>query len=645
MGVIRVLSPDLINRIAAGECVERPSSVIKELVENALDAGATQIDVTILDGGRELIRVADNGGGMSADDLKLAIHPHATSKIRESDDLFNIHTMGFRGEALASIGSVSRLAITSRMAESDVAHVIRVEGGAISGPEPTSGRIGTIVEVRDLFFSVPARRKFLKTNPTESGHITEQVARIALAYPRVGFTLRSQNRVVHELPPTDDLRGRIRDLMGAELADVLLPIARDGSVRVEGLVAPPRDSRGSGKWEYVFVNGRYIRDKFVSHAIKEAYRSLIDPSRYPVAFLYLSLDPAEVDLNVHPTKVEVRWRDSNYVHSQVLAALRDKFLSTNLDHRLKPPSDQGEYRERVREAMVDFFLRRGDDGQQRRFEKQWAGTAQAGNGERETGNGERHGAPRPPAVPTGNGERHGAPRPSAVSAGAPQSSAVSVADPIDTTGGSVLAVPAGPQIDATPSADPPPLVRAIQVHNTYLVVETDEGVMIIDQHALHERILYEELRRRIADRALESQRMLIPEIVRVPPDRIEVLETHAATLARLGVELSPTSAGSVALNAFPLLLERADRQQFVSDLLDLLAEQGVRPQADTLLHKLLDMMACKAAVKAGDPLNADEITALLHRRELAERSSHCPHGRPTTLHLTLRELEKQFKRR
>lgn len=628
MGVIRVLSPDLINRIAAGECVERPSSVIKELVENALDAGASQIDVTILDGGRELIRVADNGGGMSADDLKLAIHPHATSKIRESDDLFNIHTMGFRGEALASIGSVSRLAITSRSAESDVAHMIRVEGGAISGPEPTSGRVGTIVEVRDLFFSVPARRKFLKTNPTESGHITEQVARIALAYPRVGFTLRSQNRVVHELPLTDDLRERIRDLMGAELADVLLPIARDGSVRVEGLVAPPRDSRGSGKWEYVFVNGRYIRDKFVSHAIKEAYRSLIDPSRYPVAFLYLSLDPAEVDVNVHPTKVEVRWRDSNYVHSQVLAALRDKFLSTNLDHRLKPPSDQGEYRERVREAMVDFFLRRGDDGQQRRFEKQWAGTG-AGIGDQGSGLGERHGAPQ-----------H-----SAVSAGVPQSSAVSVADPIDATGDPLLAVPAGPQIGAIPSADPPPLVRAIQVHNTYLVVETDEGVMIIDQHALHERILYEELRRRIAERALESQRMLIPDIVRVPPDRIEVLETHAATLARLGVELSPMSAGSVALNAFPLLLERADRQQFVSDLLDLLAEQGARPQADTLLHKLLDMMACKAAVKAGDPLNADEITALLHRRELAERSSHCPHGRPTTLHLTLRELEKQFKRR
>lgn len=644
MGVIRVLPPDLVNRIAAGECVERPSGVVKELVENALDAGARQIDVAVLDGGRELIRVADDGCGMEPADLKLAIHPHATSKIRESDDLFNIHTMGFRGEALASIGSIARLSITSRTAASDVAHTITVEGGTIGGPTPAGGRVGTIVEVRDLFFSVPARRKFLKTNQTESGHISEQLARIALANPSVGFTLRSQNRVVHELAPTTDPRQRIRDLYGPELADVLMSIEREsGGVRVAGLVAPPRESRGSGKWEYVFVNGRYVRDKFVSHAIKEAYRSLIDPSRYPVAFLHITLNPGDVDVNVHPTKIEVRWRDSNYVHGQVLAALRDKFLSSNLDHRFRPPVQGDEYRERVKEAMVDFFLRRGDDARQQRLDRSWPAERSA-NSIATTAPPERlaatelRDAPLPPfSVTTAPVET---PREPVL-----QPAASAAADDLAPASTSAETAAAEPTPPAGPHYTLSPITRAIQVHNTYLVVETDEGVMIIDQHALHERILYEELRRRIADRALESQRMLIPQIVRVPSDRVEALETHADTLARLGVELSPIGAGSVALNAFPLLLERADREEFVRDLLDLLAEQGARPMADTLLHGLLDMMACKAAVKAGDPLTQDEIVALLARRDTAERSSHCPHGRPTTLHLTLWELEKQFKRR
>ena len=280
MSIIRILPPNLVNRIAAGECVERPSSVVKELVENALDAGASRIDIAILDGGRDLISVSDDGVGMDVEDLRLAVHPHATSKIHADDDLFNIHTMGFRGEALASIGSVARLAITSRTTDGDVAHQIRVEGGVVSEPSPCSGPVGTTVEVRDLFYAVPARRKFLKTPATEAGHTTEQLARIALAHPAVAFTLRSHNRVMHELRAADTRLKRIADFFGPEVADVLIPIAREsGGVRLEGLVAPPRDSRGSGKWEYLFVNGRYVRDKFVSHAVKEAYRSLIDPSR------------------------------------------------------------------------------------------------------------------------------------------------------------------------------------------------------------------------------------------------------------------------------------------------------------------------------------------------------------------------------
>jgi DNA mismatch repair protein MutL len=560
--------------------------------------------------------------------------------------------MGFRGEALASIGSVARLAITSRAADSEVAHVIRVEGGVVSDPAPCSGPVGTTVEVRDLFYAVPARRKFLKTPATETGHITEQLARIALAHPGVAFTLRSQNRVMHGLRAADTRLKRIADFFGGEVADVLIPIAREsGGVRLEGLVAPPKDSRGSGKWEYLFVNGRYVRDKFVSHAVKEAYRSLIEPSRYPMAFLFVTVDPSQVDVNVHPTKVEVRWRDSNYVHGQVLAAFREKFLQTNLDHRLRTPTEQDAYRDRVRTAMVDYFTRSGGGGEGQSSQSAFAGesatvaaptrsdaTGQpipAGPGvatmlqrESDVGNyGEsaaRHGAYEPPIPSAAPSKQH-------VGSRFGESSEQKVESPA-----------VQPSLAPAFGASPP---RAIQVHNTYLVVEQPDGMMIIDQHALHERILYEELRRRIAERRLESQRLLLPDVIRVPAERHEAIETHADTLARLGVEISVSGPSSVTLHAFPSFLERMDREAFVRDLLDLLSEQGARPAADTLLHEILDMMACKAAVKAGDPLTPDEIASLLARRETAERSSHCPHGRPTTLHYSLRELEKQFHRR
>ncbi|MBL8879466.1 MAG: DNA mismatch repair endonuclease MutL [Phycisphaerales bacterium] len=661
MGRIRVLPPGLVNRIAAGECVERPASVLKELVENALDAGARRIDVQILDGGRELIHIADDGIGMDPDDLRLAVTPHATSKIAADDDLFNIRTLGFRGEALPSIGSVSRLTITSRTRESDVAHRIVVDAGEVRAAAPCAAPIGTTVEVRDLFYCVPARRKFLKTNQTESGHTSEQLARIALAQPRVAFTLVNQKRSVHDLSVTDDTRKRIADLFGPELARPLIAIRREGDdVLIEGLVAPPAESRGSTKWEYVFVNGRFIRDRFVSHAIKEAYRSLIDPSRYPVAFLFISINPAHVDVNVHPTKVEVRWRDSNYIHGQVLAALRERFQSMNLDHSLRARPDQEAHREGVRQAMVDFF------------------TGAARGSPQSSGAGPAISAIRPAARQSEAGSASQfafqARRPDAPFTAARQLPTVgldrdAIESQRDSVGGATVAREPSPAQEhcgespaheiegAAPSgqreiprgASPRPFEfrppRAIQLHDTYLVVETDTGMLVIDQHALHERILYEEFQRRVTDRSLESQRMLIPDIVSAPPDRLEALESHADTLARLGIELTQAGPNTVALHAFPSFLERVDRSEFVRDLLDLLAEPGARPAADTLLHKILDMMACKAAVKAGDPLTLDEIHALLQRRELAERSSHCPHGRPTTLQFSLAELERQFKRR
>jgi DNA mismatch repair protein MutL len=640
MGQIRVLPPALVSRIAAGECIERPASVVKELVENALDAGAGRIDIDIADGGRARIQVTDDGCGMDAEDLALSVRQHATSKLHDDEDLFRIRTLGFRGEALASIGAVARMRIVSRRKENEVGAEIRVEGGQITGPRPCAAPPGTTVEVRDLFYSVPARRKFLRTNQTEVGHITEQFARIALAHPQVAFTLRNQERVTYRLEATSDRRQRIADFYGEELARVLLPVRREGhGVLVEGLVAPPAESRASGKWEYVFVNGRYVRDRFVSHAVREAYRSLIDPTRFPVVFLFLTVEPEAVDVNVHPMKVEVRWRDSNYVHGQVLAALRDKFLTSRLDHTLEPTRDDEAYRERVRAAMVDFFTHAPrvepagvrSEPSQVRSEPTDRPASRAG-----------HFAGRPEAVPI--------PRSAMTNAGTAEA-LPRVSDDLDRASEIVERHPPAAPADVStgtgtaPSLAGTPAVRAIQIHNSYLVAETDDGLMIVDQHALHERILYEELRRRVAMGRLESQRLLIPEIVRVPADRLEALETHQDLLARLGIELAAAGPQSVALHAFPTLLERIDVTGFVRDLLDRLAEHGAHPDPDTLLHDLLDMMACKAAVKAGDPLTSDEIDTLLQRCQLAERSSHCPHGRPTTLRLSLRDLERQFHRR
>lgn len=642
MGAIRILQPALVNRIAAGECIERPASVVKELVENALDAGAGQIDVTVVDGGRELIEVVDDGVGMDADDLRLCVEPHATSKLRDDEDLFNIRTMGFRGEALASIGSVARLEITSRPADSEVGHTIRVEGGAVGQPRPCGAPAGTRVAVRDLFYCVPARRKFLRTNQTEMGHITEYFARLALAHPGVAFTLRHHRRTIHTLAATDDRRQRIADFYGPELAEVLLPIRREGrGVVVEGWVAPPAESRASGRWEYVFVNGRFVRDRFVSHAIREAYRSLIDPSRFPIAFVFLTIDPAEVDVNVHPTKSEVRWRDANYIHAQVLAALREKFLASNLDQPLQTQqAEQEAYRERVRRAMVEFFTsaapaqRPSATAAQKHagmaVTSQPDSAAPRQRGGEATEDDARSAGPCSPARPD-DGSTRSAEAPNLADVFAGPGSAFAPSGAAGFGLGADVATPVGRKF--------------VQLHNAFIVAETDDGLMIIDQHALHERILYEELRARLAAGTLESQRLLLPEVVRVPADRLEVLEAHADLLRRLGIELTAAGPQTVALHAFPSLLGRVERTGFVRELLDVLSEQGARPDVESLIHHVLDMLACKAAVKAGDPLTSDEIAALLARRELAERSSHCPHGRPTTLHLTLRDLQRQFARR
>ncbi|NLX21250.1 MAG: DNA mismatch repair endonuclease MutL [Phycisphaerae bacterium] len=637
MPQINVLPDLLVNKIAAGEVIERPASVIKELVENSLDAGAKRIEVAVEQGGAKLIRIVDDGEGMDAEDLARCILPHATSKLRTEDDLFAIRTMGFRGEALASVGAVAQLRIVSRQAASDAAHEIRVAGDRIEPVTLAAGPPGTTVEVRELFFNVPARQKFLRTAQTEMGHVTEQVARIALAHTAIEFRLTHNGREVYHLRPASDMRSRIADLYGADLANTLLAFDRDErGLKITGYAGLPADARSSAKWQYIFLNGRYIRDRFVSHAVREAYRGLMEPSRYPVFFVRMEVDPAGVDVNVHPTKSEVRWRDSNVVYSQVLSSLRDRFLSADLTPAYRPgpaafasgsggggttdgePDTEAEAlrRQRIRESMADFFKRQSPGSP--------ATSPEA----------------RPPWPTSG-------PRPDR------------------PPGAGQFTMPADPGLWPPPGgytqpASPPlshewadvhgvegtlPAYRnTIQVHDAFLVAETDDGLTIIDQHALHERVLYEQFSRQIARGPLESQRLLLSETVDVTPDEVALLDTHGELFGQLGFELSAYGPSTIAVHATPSLLKPDRVSEFLRDAFGRLADRDAPASAELLLDALISMMACKAAVKAGDPLSSQEIEALMAKRDLVERSSNCPHGRPTSLNLSLADLEKQFKR-
>jgi len=617
---IQQLSPGLVNRIAAGEVIERPASVVKELVENALDAGAGHITIEIEDGGRELIRVTDDGQGIPADQLALAFAAHATSKLSCDDDLAAIATMGFRGEALASIGSVSHARILSRTAEQQAAYEIRNHGGALSDPQAAPGNVGTSVEVRNLFFNTPARRKFLKGAATESGHISEMVLRLALPHPQVHFKLLSGARTVLDLPATTP-EERLLCAWPADFREQRLPLsAGDVEVRLSGLVGLPEVAGPTAKHQYFYLNGRHIRDRFLQHALKEAYRGLTEPGRQPAAVLLLAIPPADVDVNVHPTKAEVRFRDSGRIHGLVLASVREKLLGSDLSPRAQAQRDQ-QVRPDMRARLAEF-LRQGTAAPPADTTAAAATPTSAGGDH----------APQPAPQPPARAPVWPPPPPPPAMAPSPPAAGASPMPPqapASVLGGSRF--PAGRS-------------GAIQLHNTYLVTETDEGMVIIDQHALHERIMYEELLARLSRGPLESQRLLIPAVVNCSARQMALLEQLQPLLQRLGIEVGVFGPDSIAVQSFPVFLQKLDPERFMADLLERAEQEAAQLSDEDVLHELLDMMACKAAVKAGDPLTAPEIEALLARRELVERSSNCPHGRPTTLRLTLDDLEKQFKR-
>ncbi len=621
MANIRKLPPELVNQIAAGEVIARPASVVKELIENALDAGAKRIDVAIEDGGAKLISVTDDGPGMGVDDLSLAFTPHATSKISQTDDLFNIDTLGFRGEALASIASISHALIRTRRQDETSGYEITSSGETTDTPRPCAAATGTTVIIRDLFFNTPARRKFMRKATTELGHISEQLTRLALPQSQVAFSLSHNGRSKLDLPAVDSTAARAEGLFGASLTDALLPISsRPGPVGIKGFIGQPSAGRGSGKWQYFFLNGRFIRDRLLTHALREAYRGLIDSNRWPVAFVFIELDPADVDINVHPTKIEVRFRDGQAVHGQLLAAMRETLNKSTLTPaaRIDSPSEivpDGENqigkqrRESLTEALADFFASAAPAQSKLQFPP----------------------SQTPPARPAATSHK--------ISAG--QSVETAISQPASYQSQPVATQPAGP---AKSAAQIPAVHTAVQMHNSYIVSAEDEGIMIVDQHALHERIIYNQLAERLAQGPLASQRLLIPETVTVSEIEADTIVDNEAFFARLGIEVLPFGPQTVAIQRFPSLLTNrgVSGSEFLREMLDELSQGPCSPEV--MLEKTLSVMACKAAIKAGEKLTQAEIDDLLAHRNEADKSSACPHGRPTTLILTLKDLEKQFKR-
>jgi DNA mismatch repair protein MutL len=581
----------MVNMIAAGEVIERPASVVKELVENSIDAGATKITVAVEDGGRKLISVTDNGSGMDAEDLVSAFEPHATSKIKTSDDLRAISTLGFRGEALASIASVAMVKAVSRRMDELSGNCIEIDCGDKAGLVPCSADVGTTIQVRDIFYKLPARRKFLKSANTEMTHIVEQFIRIALANTAIELALTHNGKEQYRLLAGQGLRARIAELFSQEVAENLLETESDEKgLRIAALLGKPAIATTSNRLQYIFLNGRFIRDKFISHAIKEAYRGAIDPSRFPAAFIFIRMPYEDYDTNVHPTKIEVRFYNANLVHSQILACIREKLLATDLDTLASVPQQSAPPMRRdgrIAEAMEEFFKRHRPAGQ-----RQMIFTAEHAE----------------------NAEKN------------------------------FRINSANSAVSAVNNAFAGTSRRFLQIHDCFIIAENEDGFCIIDQHALHERIMYEQLKRRVRNSPLESQKLLVPESFQLTKEQSDTLENNSQLFEKLGIELVPFGPKTIAIQAFPVLLAKAEPADFLRDAIDMLIEKASTLDADSLFDEVLHMAACKAAIKAGTKLTDGEIEQLIADKETVENSSHCPHGRPTVIKFTVAELEKQFKR-
>lgn len=631
--VIRQLDDSAINRIAAGEVVERPASAVKELVENAIDAGATRITVEIADGGKTLIRVTDDGCGMTPEDLPLALSRHATSKI-DGSDLLNIHTFGFRGEALPSLGAVGRLTITSR-AQGHEAAQIRVAGGRLEPVKPAALRAGTIVELRDLFFATPARLKFMRTDRAEAQAIGDTVKRLAMAEPSVGFTLRDvsgggEGRVAFRADPLsgdlfDALHGRLASVLGREFAENALKIdaAREG-IRLYGYAALPTYSRGAAVAQFLFVNTRPVKDKMLTGALRAAYFDFLSRDRHPAAALFIDCDPQLVDVNVHPAKSEVRFRDPGLARGLIVSSLR---------HAL------AEAGHRASSTVAGATL-----GAMRPEQPTASGAPRIYQMDRPS-YGARHAsyAAQSPGLPQAAAEAAPPPAGFAELAGAysgrvteaPEESAVSMAPGQP---------PDAPESSA-PGAESLPLGAARgQVHENYIIAQTADGMVIVDQHAAHERLVYEKLKRQMVENGVAAQALLIPEIVELSDNDCACLLGVAEELAKFGLGIEAFGGNAVAVRETPAILGEVNAEAMIKDILDELSDQGESQLVQAKIEAILSRVACHGSIRSGRRMRGEEMNALLREMEATPHSGQCNHGRPTYVELKLADIERLFGR-
>lgn len=573
---IRVLPDVLISQIAAGEVVERPAAALKEILENSLDAGATDIQIELEQGGIKRIRVSDNGAGIPHDELALALTRHATSKITSLADLEQVASLGFRGEALASIAAIARVRLTSRSADADHAWTVQVEGGRLEAPAPAARAIGTTVDIQDLFFNTPARRKFLKTDATEYAHCAETVRRLALANPGTAFTLTHNGRVQLRLN-ADTAAARVRQVLGEAFENNTIAVdAAAGALRVSGWVIRPGAATGSRDTQHVFVNGRYVRDKLIIHALKEAYRDVLHHQLNPAYCLFISLPPDGVDVNVHPSKTEIRFRDSRGVH---------QFLFHAVERLLASPVEAG----------VD-----------------------AANSSLPQPQSAMYPVPQQARMPLQVNE------------------AMAFYAPLET--------PLTANAEAAP-VDAPPLGYALaQLHGVYVLAQNAQGLVLVDMHAAHERVVYEKLKTALDARAVPAQTLLIPVALTVDARDVAEISPHLEQLRDIGFELSISSPTSVAVRAVPWLLKNADPVELTRAVLHEIAEYGVARLLTERRNELLATLACHGAVRANRHLTVPEMNGLLREMEATERAGQCNHGRPTWFQVSLKELDAMFMR-
>lgn len=624
---IQVLPDLLISQIAAGEVVERPASVLKEVLENALDAGATGIQVQLEEGGVKLIRVSDDGRGMARDDLALALTRHATSKIRNLDDLERVGTLGFRGEALASVAAVARLTLTSRLRDDpESGHAWKLAAHSDGAPEPAALLGGTVVEMRDLYYNTPARRKFLKSAATEFAHCVDALKRVALAHPDVAFSLSHNGRASLSLT-RGDLAARVGAILGDDfLTESRRVDAQSGGIALTGYAAQPAWSRPGRDAQFVFVNGRFVRDKLLAHALREAYQDMLHNSRHPGYCLFLEIDPGAVDVNVHPAKTEVRFRDGRAVHQFVFHG--------------------------VQQALSRAIGERAGDDPAGAPGATVPGSAPA-LGTLPAAQGGYNAAPTPGFRPAAYAPGHYTPRQSSLGLAEPAATAylALAAQARDDTAAPRPAADGSTAPSAAPAPLPtaqegvPPLGYALaQLHGVYVLSQTPRGLVLVDMHAAHERILYEKLKAAYDGKAVAIQTLLIPALFGASPLELASVEEHGEVLATLGFQIAPAGPAQLAVRGVPALLAAGDPAALSRSLLAELQEHGVTQVTTARRNELLATLACHGAVRAHRLLTVPEMNALLRQMEATERADQCNHGRPTWTELTMADLDKLFLR-